>query len=100
MIALASPPGSDLYYAGLLLTCWFYYTFIRLRFLPATILSWTIFLLYEVTAIWIKGTSSPILINNSFFFVAFNITGMWACYSMERYARQDFLQRKTILEQA
>ena len=100
MIALASPPGSDLYYAGLLLTCWFYYTFIRLRFLTATILSWTIFLLYEVTAIWIKGTSSPILINNSFFFVAFNITGMWACYSMERYARQDFLQRKTILEQA
>lgn len=99
MIGLASPPGSDLYYAGLLLTCWFYYTFIRLRFLPATILSWGIFLLYEATAIWIKGTSSYILVNNSFFFAAFNITGMWACYSMERYARQDFLQRQTILDQ-
>jgi len=99
MIALAAPPGSDLYYVGLLLCCFFYYTFLRLRFLQATILSWTIFLLYEITAIWIKGMPSALFINNSFFFISFNVTGMWACYTMERYARQDFLQRNTILNQ-
>ena len=100
MIALAAPPGSDLYYAGLLLTTWFYYVFLRLRFLPATVLAWTVFALYEITAVFIRGASTPILINNTFFFLAFNITGMWACYTMERYVRMDFLQRRTIVEQS
>ncbi len=100
MIALAPPPGSDLYYAGLLLTIWFYYLFLRLRFIPATALAWTVFALYEITAVFIRGASTPILINNTFFFLAFNITGMWACYTMERYVRMDFLQRRTIVEQS
>ena len=100
MIALAPPPGSDLYYAGLLLTIWFYYLLLRLRFIPATALSWTVFALYEITAVFIRGASTPILINNTFFFLAFNITGMWACYTMERYVRIDFLQRRTIVEQS
>ena len=100
MIALAQHPGSDLYYAGLLLCTMFYFLFVGLRFISATILSWAIFVIYEITAIWIKGISAPILINNSFFFIAFNITGMWACYSIERYMRSDFIQRRTILEQS
>ncbi len=98
MIAMASHPGSDIYYAGLLLTSIFCFIFLRLGFIPATVLAWVIFGLYEITAVWIKGMSTPILINNSFFFVAFNITGMWACYSMERYVRLDFMQRRTIVE--
>lgn len=100
MIALAEKPGSDLYYAGLLLCSMFYFVFLGLRFPIASGLSWAIFVVYEITAIWIKGLSTPILINNSFFFVAFNVTGMWACYSIERYTRSDFTQRRTILEQA
>jgi PAS domain S-box-containing protein len=100
MIALAAPPGSDLYYAGLLLTIWFYYLLLRLRFIPATALAWSVFALYEITAVFIRGASTPILINNTFFFLAFNITGMWACYTMERYVRMDFLQRRTIVEQS
>ncbi|MCX5873601.1 MAG: PAS domain S-box protein [Deltaproteobacteria bacterium] len=100
MIALAEHPGSDFYYAGLLLCSMFYFIFVGLRFISATILSWAIFVVYEITAIWIKGISTPILINNSFFFIAFNITGMWACYSIERYMRSDFMQRRTILEQS
>ena len=100
MIALADPPGSDLYYAGLLLCSMFYFIFLGLRFPYASGLSWAVFVVYEITAVWIKGMPTPILINNSFFFVAFNITGMWACYSIERYVRSDFLQNRTILEQA
>jgi PAS domain S-box-containing protein len=99
MIALSSPPGSDFYYAGLLLTSMFYFVFLRLNFFIATALAWIIFCLYMFTAIFIKQVSTPVLINNSFFFISFNITGMWACYSMERYMRLDFVQRREITEQ-
>ena len=99
MIALSSPPGSDFYYAGLLLTSMFYFVFLRLNFFIATALAWIIFCLYVLTAIFIKQVSTPVLINNSFFFISFNITGMWACYSMERYMRLDFVQRREITEQ-
>jgi two-component system, cell cycle sensor histidine kinase and response regulator CckA len=99
MIALGSPPGSDFYYAGLLLTSMFYFVFLRLNFFVATALAWIIFCLYVVTAIFMNGVSTPVLINNTFFFFSFNITGMLACYSMERYLRLDFIQRREITEQ-
>ncbi|MFH0958342.1 MAG: PAS domain S-box protein, partial [Pseudomonadota bacterium] len=99
MITLSSPPGSDFYYAGLLLTSMFYFVFLRLNFFIATALAWIIFFLYQFTAIFIKEVSTPVLINNSFFFVSFNITGMWSCYMMERYSRRDFIQRRQLTEQ-
>lgn len=99
MILAAGAPGSFLYYAGLLLCLMFFYTFFRLPFLQATALSWTIFLLYELMVIWTKSISLPILTNNTFFFIAFNITGMSASYSMERHMRMDFMQRRKIREQ-
>ena len=100
MIVLARPPGSDVYYVGLILTTIFYFIFLRLDFLSASAMAWTMFLLYEFTAIWIKGVSTFILINNTFFFASFNIAGMVACYWVERYMRSDFLQRRTITEQS
>ena len=99
MVTLASPPGNYLYYAGLLLSITFYFTFMRLRFILATTLAWIIFLLYLMVAIWINQTPSAILFNNIFFFVSFNITGMLACYSLESYMRSDFLQRRIIYQQ-
>jgi len=99
MVALAYPPGNYLYYAGLLLSTSFYFTFLQFPFRRVTVMCWVIFVLYEITAIWISHFSMPILLNNTFFFVAFNITGMSASYSIERYKRSDFLQQRTIREQ-
>ncbi len=98
MVALADAPGNYLYYAGLLLTVTFCFAFLQLPFRPASVLCWVIFVLYEITAIWIGRFPAPIIINNTFFFVAFNITGMSASYSIERYKRSDFLQQRTIEE--
>lgn len=93
MIVLASPPGSHLYYAGLLLCLLFYF---RLRFLTATVLSWSIFVLYE-SAIHVHAqTPTPVVISNTFIFFSFIIAGMFLCYSLERYKRSDFLLRRTI----
>jgi signal transduction histidine kinase len=93
MIVMASPPGSHLYYAGLLLCLLFYF---RLRFLTASILSWSIFVLYETAVLMDARTQAPILISNTFIFLSFIIAGMFLCYSMERYKRSDFLLRRTI----
>jgi hypothetical protein len=50
MIVAASVPGSYLYYAGLLLTISYIYTFARLRFVTASIVAWLIVVIYEFGA--------------------------------------------------
>lgn len=92
----AAPPGNSLYYAGLLLCLLFYF---RLRFVTASLLSWSLFFLYVTAALLTIGTQFMVLFSNSFIFLSFNITGMFACYSMERYYRSDFLLRRTIQQQ-
>lgn len=89
----AAPPGNSLYYAGLLLCLLFYF---RLRFLAASLLAWSLFVLYETAALLTIGTSTPVLFSNTFTFISFNLTGMFACYTMERYYRSDFLLQRTI----
>jgi signal transduction histidine kinase len=95
MFVRAAPPGRYMYYAGLLLCLLFYY---RLRFFPATVLSWSLFILYEVAAVWEAGTLTHVLFSNTFVFVSFVIAGMFLCYAMERYMRSDFLLQRTIQE--
>ena len=93
--------GSLFYYAGLMLVMMWAYTFVKLRFLYATICGWLIVLAYELTAIGFQDLlKSPdmikIFINNNFFFIASNIMGMFACYLIELFTRKDFLLRKEI----
>jgi signal transduction histidine kinase len=89
----ASAPGNYLYFTGLLLCLLFFF---RLRFFPASILSWSIFFLYEAAAVITMKIPTPQLISNSLVFFSFLITGMLTCYSLERYYRSDFLLRRTI----
>jgi signal transduction histidine kinase len=89
----AAPPGNIMYYAGLLLCLLFYF---RLRFFAASLLSWSIFLLYETAALMTMEIPTTVLFSNTFIFVSFIITGMFMCYTMERYYRSDFLLRRTI----
>lgn len=89
MLALAGAPISYSYYAGLILIFIWGYTFIRLRFIWATLTALLIVLLYEVVAVS-AGTPWPVLVNNNFFFISSNIIGMFACYSIEYYQRRDF----------
>jgi diguanylate cyclase (GGDEF)-like protein/PAS domain S-box-containing protein len=92
MIVMAPSPKNYLYYAGLILVLIFDYTFFKLRFIWASLVGWLIVLAYEVSAIWLSGTPIPILVNNNFFFLTSNVIGMFACYSIEFYLRNDFIQ--------
>ncbi|MGA7828618.1 MAG: ATP-binding protein [Geobacteraceae bacterium] len=89
----AAPPGNQLYYTGLLLCLLFYF---RLRFVGASLLSWSLFFLYEAAALLTLKTPTLVLISNTFIFLSFIVTGMVASHIMERYYRSDFLLRRTI----
>jgi PAS domain S-box-containing protein len=96
MVIIAPDPGSYLYYAGLILVFLFGYTFFKLRFIWATVTGWTLVIAYEISALWLTQTPIPILINNNFFFLAGNVIGMFACYSIEFYSRKDFIQARQL----
>jgi len=85
--------GNYTYYVGLLLIFSLGYTFIRLRFIYATIAGWGIVVSYEVAAIWISDTPLEILISNNFFFISANLIGMVVCYYIEKSIRKDFYMR-------
>jgi signal transduction histidine kinase len=90
MILIAPYPASYSYYAGLLLVFIYGYTFVKLRFIWASMTGWFIVVAYEIAAVWISPTPIPILINNNFFFLSGNILGMFACYSIEYHSRKRF----------
>ncbi len=81
------------YYAGLILIFIIGYTFIKARFIYATVVGWSIVASYEVAAIWLSDTPIEILINNNFFFISANVIGMFISYFMEQSARRDFYMR-------
>jgi len=84
------------YYAGLILIFIFGYTFIRARFIYATIAGWSIVVTYEISAIWLTETPFQILVNNNYFFISANIIGMFIGYFLELSARKDFYLRKLL----
>jgi signal transduction histidine kinase/CheY-like chemotaxis protein len=98
MIILAARMSNYSYYAGLTLISIFGYTFIRARFIYASIAGWLLVIAYEVTAIFISHTPIDILINNNYFFISSNIIGMFISYFLELSSRNDFYMRK-LLEQ-
>jgi PAS domain S-box-containing protein len=92
MTIIAPYPANYSYYAGLLLAFMYGYTFIKLRFIWATLTGWLIVIAYELAAIGLTETPIAVLINNNFFFLTGNIFGMFAGYSIEFYLRRDFFQ--------
>jgi PAS domain S-box-containing protein len=92
MTIIAPYPANYSYYAGLLLAFMYGYTFIKLRFIWATLTGWLIVIAYEIAAIGLTETPITVLINNNFFFLTGNIFGMFAGYSIEFYLRRDFFQ--------
>jgi diguanylate cyclase (GGDEF)-like protein/PAS domain S-box-containing protein len=90
MIVIAPIPINYYYYAGLILVFMFGYSFVRIRFLWASLAGWLQVLMYEIAVIWINPLPSNVLINNNFFLISANVLGMVTCYSIELYARREF----------
>jgi signal transduction histidine kinase/ActR/RegA family two-component response regulator len=98
MIGYAATARNYDYYAGLILIFIFGYTFIRARFLYASIAGWSIVIAYEISAIWLSDTPVPTLVNNNYFFISANVIGMFISYFLELSTRKEFFMR-ILLEQ-
>lgn len=90
MTIITPKPVDFAYYAILMVTFVFVYTFIGIRFISATLTAIIILLLYEITALFILKTPLAIISKNNFIFLSTNIVGMFAAYSIEFYSRRDF----------
>lgn len=99
MIIYAATVSNYSYYAGLILIFIFGYTFIRARFIYASISGWLIVVAYEISAIWISDTPMQILINNNYFFISANVIGMFISYFLELSSRNDFYMRKLLQQE-
>lgn len=96
MLVLSKPPGSHLYYAGLILVIMFSYTFLKLRFIYGTFASWVLVAGYAAAAGRSAAVNLPMMVNNLFFLVSANFIGMFASYQMELYVRKDYLQSRRL----
>ena len=96
MTAIIPAPGSYLYYAGLVLVIMYAFTLARLSIPHALAIAGIVIALYVSVALWLIATPAALLINNLFFLVSSAILGFAANYTMERYARTNFLQRRVI----
>jgi signal transduction histidine kinase/CheY-like chemotaxis protein len=84
-------PENLFYYAGLMLVFMAGYFFIKLRFIGASIGGWSVLLIYNIGAIGFSDTTGTVLLTTNFFFISANLIGMFAAYSIEFYARRDFI---------
>jgi len=96
MVIISPHPGGNLYYTGLILVFIYGYTFFKLRFIWATAAGWIIVIAYELSAGMLIDTPILFYLNNNFFFLSGNFIGMFACYSIELYSRNDFIKTRLL----
>jgi diguanylate cyclase (GGDEF)-like protein len=87
------------YYAGLIIVFIVLYTWSRVRFIWATLTGWLIVVAYEAVTIGVLHSPSQVVWTHTFLFIGTNILGMLACYSIERYARADFVMARLLQEE-
>jgi signal transduction histidine kinase/ActR/RegA family two-component response regulator len=91
MIILGPKPGVYGNYVGIIICLVFGYTFIRERFIHASIAGCTLFVSYLLISTLIVETPINILLHSSSYIFTANFLGMIICYSIEHTARRDFI---------
>jgi len=99
MIGFVRGEAQNSYYAGLIMVFIVLYTWARVRFIWATLTGWLIVLAYEVLSLSIVRFPSQLTWTHNFFFIGSNILGMFACYSIERYARKEFILARLLRDE-
>jgi len=91
MIILGPKPDIYAYYVGIIICLFFGYTFIRERFIYATISGCLLLAFYLSASIYIVDTPVNILLHNLLYICIANFLGMIICYHIEYTARRDFI---------
>jgi PAS domain S-box-containing protein len=90
MIIVGPKPAVYSYYVGIIVSMFFGYTFIRERFVYASVSSCLLWISYLLASIYIIGTPFNILFHDTLYLSCANLIGMMICYFMEYSARRDF----------
>ena len=92
-IVLAYPKLNNAYYVGIVIIYYWSYSFLKLRFIWATIAGIITFGMYQLTSLFIIDLGYETYIISTSFLLAANFVGMIISYTLEYYARKDFFQK-------
>ncbi len=92
------PPLNTRYYVGVIICLVFGYTFIRSRFISATIVGWILFVLFVLVSILIDTPHDVLMVDLPFMMVV-NVLGMLICYSLEISDRKEFFLRHLLRQE-
>jgi class 3 adenylate cyclase len=96
-IVLTTPPTvSEFHHRGLLLLIVAIYTFIRLRFVYATVTSLLVTVGYNVAEALVGDSALGTVLRTDLYLLTANVIGLVACYGIEAYIRRDFVQRQLL----
>ena len=90
MTMAGTPFITRTYYSGLMLVLMIGYTFVRARFLWASMAGCTVTVAYLICTVTNSDLPSNMVVNNNFFCMSANFMGMLVSYGLEFYARRDY----------
>lgn len=96
MTSLIPQPISSLYDVGLFMVLVYAFALVRLRVPYALTCAALTLVVYPTAAILVHETPIPVVGSNFFFLLGMVILGFFSNYSMGRYSRSHFLQRRLI----
>lgn len=99
MVAIASAPGSHLYYAGLIIVIIYCSSLSVFRYVYAAAISLTLLAIYQVVALVVNPIPTETFINNNFFLVVSLAIGVFTSYTQELYIRQNFVNTQLLLKE-
>lgn len=97
ILLVQNSSGYDEYYVGVMIIFFYIHVLLRLRFIYATLVGWSLIAIY-FWALDMSSTPSALLLNSTFFLISTQLCGMFASYSLEYYARLVFIQSRDLEE--
>jgi tRNA A-37 threonylcarbamoyl transferase component Bud32 len=96
MTSILPQPTSALYDVGLFMVIVYAFTLVRLSTPYAFAIGALTLAIYPAAAFAAHQTATPVVVTNVFFLLGMIILGFFSAYSMARYSRSNFLQRRLI----
>ena len=103
MCAIMPPPYHSNYYAGLIMVAVFSGTLLGMRFFYSTSVAASLFLIYQVIAVWINPVSPTDFVANNYFLTMATGVGIFSSYILETYIRNSYAaeeKMKVLLDEA
>ena len=98
MIAIASGPAKETYYAGLILVVIYGSSLVRLHHLNALMVALTLFAGYQLVALRLNPLPLRTLFSNDFFLTVSILVGAFSSFFQELYIRRSFVQQEMLME--